>query len=464
MDNSTSKAIGQRSVGRREVSSTVAVGEGAQSVSVALSNEASPAVERSSLDKDAISREKSIDMSSIGVKKRIASIKNLTRAVLLKQRKEAIEAGELSEESNVDRRALCGRAPIESGSSVVVKRDDDTGGVYASGLQRCGSVWQPCCACKILPERSRIVDGCYKAHQALGSSDSPNGTLFCTLTQPHRKGATLKEAAKQMAKSWEGLRSSHGFRKLRDRYGFGYIKVTEITYSKVYGWHVHYHILFFLDAWVDEYQKPDEWSLIEDTIMSTWGKQVRKNTGRNISLEAQDLRVVWGHAGIGDYLSKISLEVTRNDRKLAKQDSYSVSELADAAIQGEAWAIAVWCDYLAGTKGMRFSSYSRGLVKRLIDEEPATDEEIAERDHGGIAEGELSMELWRLLHFVADGVAMFMHCWQTSGPEEAIKFFEKQTGITPHASSIEKGLKRWDITPLNKQEFKRLTNGMLVRA
>ncbi len=452
MDNSTSKAIGQRSVGRRDVSSTVALGEGAQAAvgSFALSNETSPADGEGT--EPLGTNGNSSHMSVLERKRLSRRVVQLNRDLL---------KNELLVSGNMDGRALCGRA-LQGGKARVDIRRAVNGGVFTGNLQSCGSVWHcPVCASKIKKARAQLVNDLTVEHQSRGGSFA-----LLTLTVPHRLDSDLGELLGALSEAWDNLKKGARWQRLKDRYGIGYVRVLEVTYGQ-HSFHPHLHVLLFLNQPLNPHVHTDEWGELDEYFKSKWSLWVKKKLGRTVNqTNGVDLRPVYGVSQVSEYISSISKEMTRSDLKLAKSDNQTMFQVADAASKGEVWALKTWRHYLKVFKGRRFMTFSRGLTKSLLGddlEEKLSDEALANRAVVGESEGHVSMDMWRALGLYSDGQADFLYAWQTSGIDGAVSFMTRTTNLNI-TRTTDNGLPVLDIGTCDFSELERYANGMLVRA
>lgn len=384
-------------------------------------------------------------------KRRARKISNLNRA-LLKDVKTV--------NGNMDRRAKCGRALVSSGSKVVVKRHS-YGNVFTSGLQTCGSVWScPSCIPKIKRARAELVNDLVQAHKGVNG-----GFALLTLTVPHRKRNSLKELLNSLNKSFDNLKKGGEWQALKKKYDIGYVKALEFTYSREHSYHPHFHVLLFLNKDVNPHVNPKEWGELETYFKKTWAVWVKKTLGRKSNaVHGVDLRPVYGLACIADYLSSISKELARSDYKKAATGNMSMMDVAEAAAEGESWALHVWKEFLELSKGKRFMTYSQGLVKGLLGDDKAakiTDEELAAKKVYGKDELGVSIETWKLLNVVRDGVADFLWNVETFGRLKAQQYIADLTGIEPTVS-WDQDLPIIELPETALNGFRELTNRQKV--
>lgn len=260
---------------------------------------------------------------------------------------------------------------------------------HYSGLERCGSVWAcPVCASVVRAERAREITKAVEGHQAVGGS-----VLFVTLTVRHKKADSLKQSMDAVLGSWKkllqggawvGTKRSQG---MKQRYDVsGYIRSTEVTYG-VNGWHPHIHALVLTDRRLTD----TEVDAFGDELHTRWARYAHKATGRTPSRQhGLDVQRVDAHGKVlGQYLSKMqdegrtkaekwdaAAELARSDVKRGRTDNFVPFELLDSDhAMPAAQRRRLWGEYVAGTKGRRAITWSRGLKDRF-EVTDKTDEDI----------------------------------------------------------------------------------------
>jgi hypothetical protein len=76
---------------------------------------------------------------------------------------------------------------------------------------------------------------------------------FLTLTQSHDLSEGLALLWDRMEDGWAALVRGSGWTADKRIYGVrGYVRITEVVYSPSTGWHVHFHVILFLDGELDQ--------------------------------------------------------------------------------------------------------------------------------------------------------------------------------------------------------------------
>lgn len=288
-------------------------------------------------------------------------------------------------------RALLGRTVADEGQ--------EAAGTI-QGTETCGSS-NVClhCGAKIRGKRAEQIGEVLRKHLAAGGH-----AALITLTASHGRTDTADEALADMMTAWATMTHGSGWRRglKGDRWGCsGFIRSTECTWSARNGWHFHHHVCVLLDRrlWVDEDGGNVE--ELRQAVDSWWTAAVEK-TGRAVDfLAGVQVEPIRDAEGIGAYVSKIELELTRSDTKKGRgkrsRTHWQVGlDAADdnAPAEDTARDRALWQEFVAVAAKHRFLSFSEGLLKRFgvreIDEEqvaaerPAA-EAIAMIDRGVLA-------------------------------------------------------------------------------
>lgn len=266
------------------------------------------------------------------------------------------------------------------GSQVSVHGSPEGGArSHFSGVERCGSVWScPVCASVIRPERAREISKAVEGHQAAGGS-----VVFVTLTLRHQKSDPLALTLDTALLGWKKLMSHRrwsGVHGMKNRYDVqGYIRATEVTYG-ANGWHPHLHVLLMTGRNLAD----GEVQSLGDEMHSLWSSYAHQRTGRAPTREhgIDVQRVDTKGRVLAQYLGKIqddhkakwtvSAELARADVKIGHGDSITPFQLLDDDTGlPPAQRLRLWTEYVAGTKGRRCITWSRGLKDRY---------DVAERD------------------------------------------------------------------------------------
>lgn len=276
----------------------------------------------------------------------------------------------------------CGAEP--AGADVAVKVLD--GVAHVSGVKTCGLVWAcPVCGPKIRHGRSLDIGAALRRAEGLGW-----GVAMLTLTVRHRRGEALVSLMRRQERAWRALQQSRAWRDSAAAVGLvGMITAREVTYGE-HGWHPHRHVAIITRRVMGRHEL-EAWG---DGVGRQWLHQLGRQGLTAIQRYGVDVRPVSG-TGLARYLEKVegpamglpdpaALELVRGDLKSARSGGVTPEELAEMVCDGEAEAVRLWLEFAGATAGRRMVTWTVGLrIALAIEEDEATDEELAALDVGG---------------------------------------------------------------------------------
>lgn len=281
--------------------------------------------------------------------------------------------------SQMSRLAKCGKVPISKVGNTAGKVSP-AGVAHVAGYQTCGSIWAcPPCAAKIRQHRGEQIAEAVRTHLEGGGQ-----VFMTTLTVPHDLGMGLKESFTMVSEAWNACITGRASKPFRENIGFvGYIRAFDLTYGWENGWHPHIHALIFVDSKGD--QSPASTFLLEEMIethyRTKWDSYLVRKGYRSTAQQGIRVDAVKDEKGIGKYVSKVSFELTRSDKKKAKKGNFNQWQLLRYGREtGDAQCFALWKEYVEVSKGRKCITWSVGLKKQLLgieEEEDQTDEEVA---------------------------------------------------------------------------------------
>ena len=247
------------------------------------------------------------------------------------------------------------------------------------GLESCLSAYCcPRCAPKIRAGRAREIEQILSAHLAGGGQ-----AALLTLSNSHSAGESCAATLDDVMGCWSKMIKTRRWKALCARWGISdFMRSVEDTLGDN-GWHCHIHVALLLDReWqltFDEYGD-GELEQFRREIAELWRFQANQ-LGREVhQIYGVDLEPIRDAEGIGKYLSKVAMELTRSDLKTGRVNtSRSPFQLAyDAsAPDADPRDVALWVDYATGCRRRRLVEYSKGLLARYGIRE-VTDETLAE--------------------------------------------------------------------------------------
>jgi hypothetical protein len=255
--------------------------------------------------------------------------------------------------------------------------------------------------------------------------NEPGSFMLVTLTVRHHARQPLAHLWDLVGDSWRDTVAHRSYKDARRALDVaGYHRTTEATIGAS-GWHVHLHVLY----WLNGTPTPDRVAAEGGAIVAQWIKSVQANGG-SATLDGQDWRMLAGDAealsGIAGYVHKgvyveqdpttgrtaghVAMEVGRGDLKRARFGTSRapfellgdvVAEVEETGtVDATDWAL--WSEWEQASKGRRQQVWSRGLRDLLGLGEELTDEQIAEVTLDGEELLRVKATDWRT--FTLDGV------------------------------------------------------------
>ncbi|OIQ88389.1 replication protein [mine drainage metagenome] len=264
---------------------------------------------------------------------------------------------------------FCGRTTAKS--QVWRSYDPVTRRVSAwiSGLATCKLTWAcPSCGSAHAYASQKMLERSMQGWRSLG----PDHRLaLMTLTVRHDLRRPLAESLSVLLRAFTLFANSRTMRRLKkDGTVFGYYRALEITYGATSGWHPHIHVLVFtsdMAALDREWRTEKDGDNVTHGLKVEWGNALNKASeelGVQRRLGAmqrhQDLREasVEDAGRIAGYLTKdgtkwsVAAEMTRLDVKEGRVENQSPRQILVAAGNGDLGALALWHEFVRGTKGV----------------------------------------------------------------------------------------------------------------
>jgi hypothetical protein len=275
---------------------------------------------------------------------------------------------------------------VDSFVSVLVSYLQQGARAFYAGLQVCGSVWLcAVCAAKIMERRKQEVSAVFKDQQARGKK-----AVMVTLTIPHDRTDSAMACFDSIRKAHKALVSGNGWKNPMKKLGYsGLIKSLEVKWGKSNGFHVHLHVLWFLD------ESAKLGNDFKNFLIKRWIWAVKK-TKFITQKQEKDMKTfsvdLHKDASSGDYLCKLGGEDSWGVEAELTKDAYKVKdfngsekdrhftpfELLDLA-ETDPYAAAIFQEYAQASKGERRIYFSPGL-KKLAGLQEKKDEQLAVED------------------------------------------------------------------------------------
>lgn len=294
--------------------------------------------------------------------------------------------------TKLDRCAFCGIKMCGDDGLVKVRVSNGVGGLV--GLTTCGSVWA-CSVCSAKVNARRALE----IGQAVGAAiEAGDWVVFATLTMRHKRRHGLAMLWAALAYGWHKTTNGKAWVLDVQRFGVvGFVRIVELTWGPINGWHLHVHALIFGTGDMD----PAGVDRLFDSMFGRWSRAlVRKGLGAPLPA-ASDFHLVTGeNAGtvLGDYLAKLSasaiedMDATAIGRELtgtqgkvarARHGTQSMWQVLDEyGRTGDLDLRGVWREYEDVSKGKRQMGWTKGLRERYGVSAEKSDEDIAGEELG----------------------------------------------------------------------------------
>ena len=259
------------------------------------------------------------------------------------------------------------------------------------GLITCGNIWQ-CAVCASKISESRRVE----LTEALKVADEKGvSVLHLTLTAPHHLGENLGGLVGKMGHAKRLMQNRKPWIRFAKSMGLaGTIRALELTHSWNNGWHVHFHVLLFLEQKFEEETRKESISALEDLIFEMW-KAACISAGLESPSKLHGVKLQ-DHAD--DYVGKWGSEheMTKAHLKKGHEDNLTPFQFLDEYGAGDDRYKGIFLEYATEFKGKKQLVWSKGLRKLLGIGTELTDQEIAEKDDpDSKLFAEIPIEVWK---------------------------------------------------------------------
>ncbi len=232
------------------------------------------------------------------------------------------------------------------------------------------------------------------------------------LTASHSKGMPLADVKKLIQDSSSKARKGRAWIDAQAEYGImGVVVGQEVTYSRVNGWHYHQHLCVPVDGPTDEEKarSGEDAALLETLVRERAEKaarwlaeaykgQIRARGGKVSDRHGCRVRVADDWEDASGYTAKgsMSWEVSGGHKDETKAaSSMTPWDVAAAAIDGDAFMIQRWREYVDVMPNTRTCVVSNALAKKLdipASETEEGEQELHERDD---IVGRVEAPVWR---------------------------------------------------------------------
>jgi len=245
------------------------------------------------------------------------------------------------------------------------------------GLFTCGNIWQcPVCASKI-SEKRRI-----ELNQALKVADEKGLTVIHKImTAPHHLGEALKDLSEKMGHARRLMQHRKPWKRLAAALKIvGNIRALEVTHSWQNGWHVHFHVLLFINKKFDSEteKRKQELQILEGMIFEMW-RDACLSAGLDAPSREHGVKLS-DHAD--DYVGKWGCEheMTKAHIKKGHEGSLTPFQFLDEYGAGDTRYKGLFREYAKVFKGKKQLVWSRGLRDFLSMGIETSDEDLVDQD------------------------------------------------------------------------------------
>jgi hypothetical protein len=339
---------------------------------------------------------------------------------------------QLSHLPEASRIVQCGRT-VNNARGVVIKRAADGGRVYVSGVVTGGSPWS-CLACsyKIRSKRARMIALAIACHIAFGG-----GVLFGTFTFSHDRGERLRDVWDVLSDGWKFMTSGRQWVDFKALHGLmGSIKTVEVTHG-VNGWHPHIHVLLFVDAPMNDFDREDQYRAFRGFMRDRWIDYFDEYQGRQVSQEFGtrfDPVKADESDQLGTYCTKAGYELAMADAKIGRAEGHRhpFAIAHDAARWGDKADVMLLREWIVGSKRKRSIQWAGPDIKAYVGSEvDKSDQELAaETQIGDEALLVVDRHLWgQLIRSDRDARIDFLQLFEDGGDTFDALYFLAELGI-----------------------------------
>jgi hypothetical protein len=196
-----------------------------------------------------------------------------------------------------------------------------------------------------------------------------------TLTSRHKRGDDLRGLFEALSGAWKRVTSGRAWAELRRIGAPEYVAGRDLTHGEAAGWHPHLHVLLLLPAAHGDGAAVAAW------LLERW-RECLAREGFEALPQGLDARRADSPEAAAAYAVKPAAIYEAGalalKRSRGEGSGRTPFELLQAAVGGDRRAVALWREYVAGTKGVRQTTTSRGLKLSEAEELVAEDEAAGE--------------------------------------------------------------------------------------
>jgi len=288
---------------------------------------------------------------------------------------------------------------------------------YLANVQHCGRSACPVCGSKISHQRGIEISEGIVEHLRRGG-----GVATGLLTVPHSVGDELKPMLDLLLNGWRRILADREFRQLREELRVvGYVRGFEVTVGRN-SWHPHIHHLLLTERPLS----PHDLKRLQRAIFRVWREYCGREGYRVPLSTFNRCERVRTPQAVARYVTKVTSghELTSPDTKNSKGRS-PLQILDDFTRTGDDDDLQLWLEYEDAVYRRSLLRWSRGLKDALgVDE--VTDQEIVDREEGGVEQLQIEFDDYKILSASPDGIPTVLHLVEKGRVDEARDFIQER--------------------------------------
>ena len=308
---------------------------------------------------------------------------------------------------------------------------------HFGNLQTCGSVWMcPVCAAKIATRRREELGEVVSIWQGRGYS-----VLLATFTLQHTIDELCIDVLNGLCKSFSEFWECRRGRKIKKDYRIaGRVRGLETTYTRENGWHIHFHVLFFVQgvlpaSGVERLRSEcsEHWQAVL-SLHNRYADSIHGVDLKDANRDIAEYVAKHGEEDMAEAVEKIRTwteahEVTMGPiKRQTKRGGVTPMQLLAMALCEDEVAGRLFTEYAYCFKGKSHLHWSKGLRKLLGMSAELSDEEIAARqDEKACLLARLENRDWKII--LANGARGELLAAAADGDTAKLKVFFLSLGL-----------------------------------
>jgi hypothetical protein len=207
----------------------------------------------------------------------------------------------------------------------------------------------------------------------------------------HDRGEELAGLWRLLSAGWAFMTSGRQWQDFKDDHGLaGSVKTVEVTHG-LNGWHPHLHVLFFVDAPMNDFDREDDYRAFRASLRERWIDYYRIKHHRNVSREfGTRFEPVKPDESdrMGIYCTKAGYELAMADAKIGRSEGqrHPFAIAHDAARWGDKADVMLLREWLVASKRRKSIQWTGADIKAYLsggvdqtDGQLASEEQIGDQ-------------------------------------------------------------------------------------